>query len=337
MAILDLPDPDLVSSQRQIFAKLTDAKLALCRAQLARRRPSWRTIGDQLGIGQDNVSADLHSRITFMVETKQPADPGTHDEFFRIRRTSNHAAERFIAALFRGLAILREDVESAPTRLETDRIAQLADALAQTLAVALNADRHVGRRTFKPAPQTPPLDYSAKRWIRGHQLFAILSQALIFALNTLGEADEAGFDEGMREASALTADLLQASACALELTGDFPQAIYNASIRTSMESPFLPDGFSGLLSNDHRQLVLRMKLLRPSIERLHERHPDCHALIFEKLDGVYQSHKHVCARFVGPEQSSLLMAQSSGRSAVEQIERFRQMRLRSWGPSHDGG
>ncbi len=154
MAILDLPDPDLVSSQRQIFAKLTDAKLALCRAQLARRRPSWRTIGDQLGIGQDNVSADLHSRITFMVETSnQPIRELTTNFSGSAGRPimPQSASSLPSSGVWPSCARMWE---SAPTRLETDRIAQLADALAQTLAVALNADRHVGRRTFKPAPQT---------------------------------------------------------------------------------------------------------------------------------------------------------------------------------------
>ncbi len=272
-----------------------------------------------------------------MVQTGQPADPGTHDEFFRVRRDTESAPVAFVLGLFKALAILREDIETAPTRLEPSRLVQMSSAITQTLSMALNVSLPSSLPTFRASPDIAPESYSAKRWIRGHQLFATLSQGLIFAVNAIGEADAADDDDTMRAAAALKASLLEASATCLELTGDFPEAIYSASIRTSMESPFLPEGFSGLLSNDHRQLILRMKLLRPAIERLRERHPDRHALIHEKLSAVYQSHKHVCARFVGPEQTSLLMAQTSCRSAVEQIERFRQMRLRTWGPGHDGG
>lgn len=332
--VLILPDPEIIPSSQEIRVALPDDLLEACRVQLQGPRSKARTIEALLRAHLPVAGPRPRNRIDFMVDTGQPADPATHDEFFRIRRTSGHAPAVFIRGIFRALDILRDDLEQAPTSLAGPRLERLAAALAGTLQMAMGGKATAPAFAWKTAQCPLTENYSVKRWIRGHQLFGTLSQGLIFALNTLGEADRIDDDGRMREAADLTAALLEASACALELTGDFPEATYRQSIRKSMESPFLPNGFSGLLSNDHRQLVMVMKTQRPAIENLRARHPDSHALIFEKLNEVYASHKHVCARFVGPEQTSLLMAQTSGRSAVEQIERFRQMRLRSWGPCH---
>lgn len=331
VALLILPDPDLVPSIDDIAAMLTDDVRDACLAELHAAHPKSTRVEAVLRHALPSRPARAQSRIRFMVETGQPADPATHDEFFRIGRSKDHAPATFILGLFKALDILRGDLESTPTTLDAGRLQSLAGAFGKTLALALGNDGIAETFCWK-APKVPATDdYSVRRWVRGHQLFACLSQGLLFAFQALGEADRAARPQDVRKAASLIAALLEASACSLELTGDFPEALYSQSIRVSMESPFLPTGFSGLLSDDHRQLVLRMKLLRPVIERLRDQQHDLHALIFEKLNAVYASHKHVCARFVGPAQSSLLMSQSSSRSAVEQIERFRQMRVRSWG------
>jgi hypothetical protein len=174
------------------------------------------------------------------------------------------------------------------------------------------------------APSRP--DGAKWRWIRGHQIFAPLTQGLIFSLDALEAARDIG--ESF-EAAALCRALLLASARALEFAGDFPVEIYRESIRASMETPYLPKGFSGLLSADHRRFVAKMRVLRPAIERLKTMAPKAHAGVVAALAQVYESHKFVCDRFVGSDEASLLMASDCSRSAVEQIDRFKQMRLRA--------
>ncbi len=44
---------------------------------------------------------------------------------------------------------------------------------------------------------------------------------------------------------------------------------------------------------------------------------------------LYDNHKQVCGRFIGVYQGSLLMSSSSGQTAVDQLEKFKQSRFRS--------
>lgn len=326
--LLALPSPHLVPSRSEL-AILPPPLLGLCRAALARPGSRHSRAIAALASRIPTAPRGVASRSAYQVSTSQPADLQTHDEFFRIRRCDVAPAEAFLLGLFRALQVLRSDIEETRTTVPDARLALLSGALEATLAAALGTDVVAPLRWTRQHDQAPP-DSSGLRWIRGHQIFAALSQGMIFALTEMESADHAGDAKAVGDAAGLMADLLGASAVSLELTGDFSEAYYRDVVRVGMESPFLPRGFSGLLSGDHRHLVTQMKMLRPVIERLEARQPGRHARIVENLGAVYASHKHVCARFVGAEQSSLLMARPTGRSAVEQIDKFRAMRLRSW-------
>ncbi len=208
----------------------------------------------------------------------------------------------------------------------------MADSLRTVISFAMGAQAvSPSLLSFATTDSThDETELSVSRWVRGHQIFAGLCQALIFCLGALERAERDDDGQTVALSGGLVASLLTASATALELTGDFPAARYNASIRISMDAPYFPTGFSGVLSRDHRQLVSRMKMMRPAIESLQRRDADLHARIGAALSSVYASHKHVCARFVEPTATSLLMAATAERPATEQIDRFRKMRLRAW-------
>lgn len=330
--ILALPEPQDIPNRQGLIASIPESVLDVCRRDCARPRSRYGRAMAALGARLPCAPRGRRSHGAYLVDTKQPADIDTHDEFFRIRRVDAAPGEAFLLGLFKSLLILERDLAETPTALSDERLAVLAGALQETLAAALGSQAAAPlglARREEPAPT----DHAGKRWIRGHQIFAALSQGMIFALNAMEQADLGGDTARMGEAAGLSATLLSASAVSLELTGDFPEAYYREVVRVGMESPFLPRGFSGLLSGDHRHLVGQMKRLRPTIDRLRERQPEKHARIYEALGAVYASHRHVCARFVGAEQSSLLMAPTAGRSAVEQIDRFKAMRLRSWAPA----
>ncbi len=329
--ILALPSPDAVPSPAELAQAVPGALLSLCRASLARPGSRHSRAKAALAARIAPAPALRISPSAYQLATSQPSDPETHDEFFRIRRCDTAPPERFLLGLFNALQVLRRDLQETMTSLPDSRLAVLAGALQATLATALGAEAIAPLRWTRQEGQAPP-DNAGLRWIRGHQIFAVLSQSMIFALNGMEHGDLTGDAAVVGKAADLMADLLAASAVSLELTGDFSDSYYREVVRVGMESPFLPRGFSGLLSNDHRQLAALMKRLRPTIDRLQAQQPEKHARIVDNLSAVYASHKHVCARFVGAEQSSLLMARQSGRSAVEQIDKFKAMRLRSWTP-----
>jgi hypothetical protein len=159
-----------------------------------------------------------------------------------------------------------------------------------------------------------------------------LSQGLIVAVNALEAATTAQDTVGRNAAADLMAAAMEACGRALEFTGDFQVEVYDELIRANMSPPHQPEGFSGLLSVDHRELVFRLKAARPAIDRLRAEDPERHAKVVDALAGVYDRHKHVCAKFVGTQRASLLMAEERGRSGVDQLERFKNSRLRQLGP-----
>jgi hypothetical protein len=272
-----------------------------------------------------------------MIETGEPANLEVHDAFFNIARAGHDHPAQLIKSQFEALAALRADLAEAPSSLEDAGLATLDLGLRAGLAAMLGA----------PAPGSfPPArrhagpgfeDAVCRRWIRGHQIFTALSQGLIFAVAAFAAADAREDRAGLASAADLIAVLMDACGHALAFTGDFEGDAYERLIRPNMAPPHQPDGFSGLLSADHRELVFGLKANRPAMERFRAADPGRHARIVDALAGVYDQHKHVCARFVGADRASLLMAPERGRSGVEQLERFKTARLRNLGPKADHG
>jgi hypothetical protein len=214
-------------------------------------------------------------------------------------------------------------------------LAAIAEALAAALAIgigiAIGAPAGRAGTNWTRAERPVEVLHAVRRWIHGHQVFAALTQALIFAFEAIDTAGAAGNDAALMEAADLAAITLRACAASLRFTGDFPAEVYEDLIRISMGSPFQPDGFSGLLSSDHRHLVRRMKLTKSSLDALRERDASAYERIAAELAGVYDAHKCVCSRFVGTDRSSLMMVREVGRSAIDHLDRFKTTRLRAIG------
>ncbi|MCY1667614.1 hypothetical protein [Rhizobium sp. SL86] len=328
----DMPMPEDIPDRPQFWADVAAAVRAECAEEAGHGQPDFHRTMAAIKASLPAARGVEAGRIHFMIDTGQACDIDSHDHFFRIRRSATNAAAAFLSSQIQTLHILATELKSAPTSLAPERLQGLAGALRGTIAFAVGSNA-VGPtaltvRTY--ALGQNEADCSGGRWVRGHQIFAGLCQSLVFVFKALKRAEVDGDGETARQTGELVCVLLTASATALELTGDFPAARYNASIRVSMDAPYFPTGFSGVLSRDHRELVSRMKMMRPAIESLQRRDPDLHARIGASLSAVYASHKHVCARFVAPEATSLLMAATAERPATEQIDRFRKMRLRAW-------
>jgi hypothetical protein len=81
------------------------------------------------------------------------------------------------------------------------------------------------------------------------------------------------------------------------------------------------------MSIDHRCFVQLIGKMKPALRLLREQEPLRHRQISEGMASVYDSHIHVCERFVG-DRPSLLTAGRTEKSGPELIEHFKNMRLK---------
>jgi hypothetical protein len=168
---------------------------------------------------------------------------------------------------------------------------------------------------------------SLARWRIGHHLFFILIQGLVLALRRFEFALEVGSTQDAASRLESATSLLWASAIAMRFAGDFDPDEYNYDVRPTMAPPQVPDGFSGLLSQDHHVMIEILKRLRPvfaapplGLERSRDR-------FVAALDSAYRCHIFVCRRFAGGETPSLRTAKGNARPAVEVLEKFHRSRL----------
>ena len=322
--------PEQIPDMAAIEARLGEPLRAACIAAITDPVAHLEAGVQALTHALPRVATQLQPDVGFMIETGQPADGGAHDVFFRVRRFGHTDPLGFLRGQLVGLQCLAAELAETPTVLDRYEIDAIAHGMRAAVALALRVKPPDGAFAFPRASKALHADFPIRRWVRGHQVFLPLVQGLIFGFRQIEVAHRAGDDDALLAAAVLCRDGLLASARALELTGDFPGDRYE-DIRIGMEPPNQPRGFSGLLMSDHKELVSRMRAVRPSIDRLQARMPEAYAGIMEALSHVYDSHKHVCSRFVGTDKSSLLMSKEIGRSAIEQLDRFKSMRLRSLG------
>jgi hypothetical protein len=330
LPVIVYPAPDAVPNARDLAAVLPPPARALCLAALQTPCEAASAVRAVAALTPPPV-AEPPIDLAAMIEAGESANLEVHDAFFNIARGGHdHPAQALIAVL-QSRSALWADLAETPSALSDEDLALLDGGLAATLAALLGV---AAPEAAAPPRTAAPLrhgDYIARRWLRGHQIFTALTQGLILAVNAIQTAAN---DSVSRNAAVdLMALVLDASGRALEFTGDFRVDVYDEIIRVNMSPPYQPEGFSGLLSADHRELVLRMKGARAAFDRLRAEDPFRHAKMVDALAGVYDRHKAVCSKFVGTQRASLLLMTEDGRrSGVEQLQRFKVNRLRQLGP-----
>ncbi len=249
-----------------------------------------------------------------------------HDEYFHIKRVDGDASEVFVRMLLSANWLLLRDVDEMPFTIGRDRLDLLDAAFVALLSWALGANAIPAARVSHWRSSAFEHN-SMRRWIRGHQIFAALTQGLIAALRELAAGLLNEDDLLVGNAVDLAVVLLRASGAALEFTGDLPAGDYCNLIRPSMMPPQATESLSGLLSVDHRYLVQLLREMKPLLDSLQGQNPSHHQRIADALRSVYDSHKFVCDRLVG-KAPSLMMATSSAHSGAEQIEKFKNLRMK---------
>jgi len=249
-----------------------------------------------------------------------------HDAYFHIRRVENDAATHFGRTAIHGRLIFLREVAEAPFTIPPSYLNEIDRSFADLLSCLAGG-------VVNSAPATTLWESEGTscqpkpRWVRGHQIFAALTQGLIFSFQCMGRALRAGKNDGVQKWADLSISLLRGSAAAFAFTGDFPVEEYANTVRPSMMPPESEVGLSGLMSIDHRFLAQTMRDMRPALKSLSEHDPARHQGIASALTAVYDSHIHVCERFVGARPSILTEGRTK-KSGPSLIEQFKTLRLK---------
>ncbi len=254
-------------------------------------------------------------------------DDNAHDEYFGIERAVGSDCEIYLQTVLRANLILFEDAWHSPFTISPDKLSCLDSAFSALLQWTIGSLPVASHPRIADWKSQGVVHHSMTRWIRGHQIFAALTQGLIAVFRALRDALRQDNGERIEQAANLAVLLLHGSAASLEFTGDFPSTDYTGIIRPSMTPPLVPDTFSGLLSIDHRFFIQLLREMKPLLDSMAERPDGNHQRIAAAVASVYDSHRFVCDRLVG-KCPSLMMASGSKKSGAEQIEKFKHLRLK---------
>jgi hypothetical protein len=260
------------------------------------------------------------------IDLQAVADDAAHDHYFRIWRAAAPDGAVFVRAVLSASALFHAEMAAAYAPAEAERFAAVGAGLAALLAHIAG----IRLAPLQPSAAEPPATYTAvdpmQRWMQGHQIFAVLTQGIVLALLDF-EAAVPMERQRARVALALAADLLMASAAAFRFTAHFAPRAYRDVVRPSMMAVRVGAGFSGLLSVDHRELVIVLTRLRPMLALARRRFAAERTLLTRALNHVYDNHKYVCAQFDGANKPSLRCPSASPLPGVEQLERYQCARV----------
>ncbi|AZQ75081.1 hypothetical protein EKH77_31520 [Streptomyces luteoverticillatus] len=150
-----------------------------------------------------------------------------------------------------------------------------------------------------------------RRWKLGHQLFHLLlttmNSTLDDTLATVGAARWGSVPHGLGRLRAL----YDAATATMAYASDFPASVYANDVRPTMEPPFAPPGFSGMLNQEHQVMTERARALTaalgglspltPSLAMIHHEA----ALLRAAQRRNRKAHAEICERCV-PDGASLL-------------------------------
>lgn len=274
-----------------------------------------------------------------VLTTQERPEDAAHDAYFHIGRVEvkNDAAAAFARTIIKArLILLKEaDGEQPPDADAPPRVIDRALADTFSCLPAGDGSRQAtsgGRRLFTARyvhtwePVREPRQAMC-RWIRGHQLFAALTQGLIFSFKSMARTLRAGKSQEVRRWADLSISLFRGSGAALQFTGDVPVEDYNNIVRPSMSPPASPICLSGLMSADHRYLVKIIQDMRPALKAFREQDQTRHDRLCQEFGAVYDHHIFVCERFVG-NKPSLLGAAHTEKPGPSVIEQFKKLRLK---------
>lgn len=282
--------------------------------------------GDNLALSDALVAlrAGLPARVIDR-QLKTSTEDAAHDAYFRIERVEPTPAA-LLDLVLHGRQLLLDFVrDSAP--LDDHALVACMDQTLVDLLTCLRGGRAGDGVAAQVWTSTGAEREALVRWVRGHQVFVVITQGLVVAMRALAAAVKADDRAEVTRWTDLVVSLLDGTRAAFEFTGDFSVDEYTDRIRPSMMPPYTPFCLSGMMSVDHRHFVALVRDMKPALKALHASDPDGHTRIADGLRHVYDSHIHTCERFVG-NQPSILSEGKTEKSGVSLLEHFRTIRLR---------
>ena len=267
------------------------------------------------------------------------ADDDAHDRYFGVARMQGVEEGAFLRSLLQAMRLFTLEQARVPAGTDPGRFEPVGGGLLALLGGVLGVRvpqvQYTAPAVLAPAAEADPM----RRWMAGHQIFLVLTQGITLALQEFEAAARPGSNGAaltQREALLLATALMNASAMAFRFTADFGPAVYARTVRPSMSAAQVGEGFSGLLSVDHRQLVTTMGRVRPLLQRAASQLPEHEGLV-RAFAHVYSDHRFVCARFVGTDEPSLRCPSATMSSGVKQLDRLARTRLKLLGaPARSG-
>lgn len=267
--------------------------------------------------------------LAALLDSPDVLDSALHDAYFAVVRAAPDDMMSHVEAIVLAAHVLRREMRTGSDVMKLQDFREMARGVetAFTLATGLTTKPIKLMRRVAEAHQAEAM--IARRWLRGHQLFLVITQAMIASVNRLDALTAAGADPvQVTDGIEALVVLLRAAAAAMRLTGDFSPAIYDTLIRPSMSPPVLPDGFSGIFSSDHRFLVTRLRDMGPTLTAFGRQFDDAHTALVQSFSALYDDHINVCGRFVASDKNSLLMTDGARCTALDQLAKFKKSRIR---------
>jgi hypothetical protein len=172
-------------------------------------------------------------------------------------------------------------------------------------------------------------------WKKSHWMFSIYTQCLIICLSRFEKEIEFGNINNAGIELETAAELMLASARAMELAGSFSQQVFREQVRPTMMPPNVKsEDFSALMHWDHAYLMTLLKKIQPLYKTLPVSLQPQHNKFISAYKVVCASHKNVCQKFGGGEAGSL---RAPEHTAVHMLDKFEQNRLRLIDPNNQAG
>jgi acyl transferase domain-containing protein/NADPH:quinone reductase-like Zn-dependent oxidoreductase/acyl carrier protein len=317
------------------------AELLRLAAEAARHASDALPLLSCVGAALAHVSAPAPDAAALQAGLPEQSNGARHhDAYFGISRTPAAAGMAYLHGVLRGLQVFAQEVQGTG---EAADYACIALALTGLWQQALGAEPWQ-RQSQPDAPQQACVDGHApmlhrsrepvRRWLLGHQVFAVLTQGLVVGVQGLEAALQPAQPEEDADPARIAAALhsitllYRASTAAFRFAADFDPAVYTGTIRPSMCEPHVPPGFSGTMSADHGRLVAQLQALRPQLAAARAACPADFEAMTQALAELYDNHRWVCERFTGSAAPSLRSGHMNAEpAAVEMLERFKTRRL----------
>jgi hypothetical protein len=250
-----------------------------------------------------------------------------HDRFFGVFRASGAAPELFAHAVLVGYRDILREVLACGTTLNDEQWGDLRWGLEEAIRFAGGVPGLDPQSLPPPAGGIAPRD-PHRRWRVGHHAFFPLIQAVAVGLNCFQTAVLSEDEQTAAEALRFATAAMRASASAMRFASDFPPPDYGGAVRRAMAPPYLEVGLSGVMSEDHVQLIHCFHGLRELLPTLRGQLVELRDRFIDVVETAYEAHKGVCSRFDGDRIVSLRMSNTSTASAVDVLDQLEASRLK---------